>query len=26
VFQFFVELSHPVCGLIVCYKGWLKAE
>lgn len=24
VFQFFVEISHPLCGLIVRYKGWLK--
>lgn len=26
VFQFFVEISHPLCGLIVRYKGWLKSE
>ncbi len=26
VFQFFVEIGHPLCGLIVRYKGWLKPE
>lgn len=26
VFQFFVEISHPLCGLIVRYKGWLKPD
>jgi Domain of unknown function (DUF4166)/Saccharopine dehydrogenase NADP binding domain len=24
VFQFFVEITHPLCGLIVRYKGWLE--
>lgn len=24
VFRFFVEISHPLCGLIVRYNGWLK--
>jgi hypothetical protein len=23
VFQFFVEIGHPLCGLIVRYQGWL---
>jgi len=26
VFQFFVEISHPLCGLIVRYKGWLQSK
>jgi hypothetical protein len=26
VFQFFVEIGHPLCGLIVRYKGWLKPD
>jgi hypothetical protein len=26
VFRFFVEISHPLTGLIVRYRGWLKAE
>lgn len=26
VFQFFVEIGHPLCGLIVRYKGWLKPK
>jgi len=26
VFRFFVEISHPMCGLIVRYKGWLKPQ
>lgn len=24
VFHFFVEISHPFCGLITRYKGWLQ--
>ncbi|MBE9237539.1 DUF4166 domain-containing protein, partial [Anabaena aphanizomenioides LEGE 00250] len=24
VFRFFVEISHPLVGLIVRYRGWLK--
>ncbi len=24
VFRFFVEISHPIVGLIVRYRGWLK--
>jgi hypothetical protein len=24
VFHFFVEISHPLCGLIVRYQGWLE--
>ncbi len=26
VFRFFVEISHPLCGLIVRYNGWLKPQ
>jgi hypothetical protein len=26
VLRFFVEISHPLCGLIVRYKGWLKPQ
>jgi hypothetical protein len=26
VFRFHVEISHPLCGLIVRYRGWLKPQ
>jgi hypothetical protein len=26
VFRFFVEISHPLVGLIVRYSGWLKPQ
>jgi hypothetical protein len=26
VFHFHVDLSHPLCGLIVRYRGWLKPQ
>ncbi|MEQ1491763.1 MAG: DUF4166 domain-containing protein, partial [Terricaulis sp.] len=26
VFRFFVEISHPLTGLIVRYSGWLKPQ